>query len=357
MGALEISADRRRRGRRSRGRMATWLRPSACFLAVLLALGCLGTGTAVAHNTSDLVWSIEPVTQSATPRLDFALSATAGTTLSTTARVTNHSPQPLALRISPAAVRNGDTGSIDLVDADSPNSGTAGWVTLDRTRLDLAAGAQADVHLAVTVPADAQPGDHVAALVAALDGPVTTSDGHSVTLERRVRALLTVRVSGALEPRLAVDQVHLRFDGASWPFSPRWVSLSYRVRNTGNVRLGAAQQIRARSLIGAVTVERSLDDLPELLPGGQVTRIVDIGHAAVLGDVRAVLTVEPRWPQGEGRFEADAAAAAPSRVTTTATRSSSPWLGPVVAAGVTMLALTGMTIVVIRARRRRAVST
>lgn len=305
----------------------------AVAVLVLLALvarplsGSIAPATAApAHNTSNLIWSIEPLrVGDEKPRLDFALSGKAGDVLTTTARVTNSSDQVLPLRLYVADAFNTDTGSIEVRQPDDPAADVAAWTTLDRGRVELDVGQHVDVAVQVTIPADVEPGDHVGGIAAALDGAVSSSDGHRLEIERRVRTLLTVRVAGPVQPSLTVEDLQVRVDPAGSPLRRSWVSVSYVVRNTGNVRLGATQEVAADGLLRRGLARHTVDDLPDLLPGQAVNRVEDVGHLRVPARVRAEVRLRPRWPAGGPEIVAGAAAP-PTVRATTATRWSTPWL-------------------------------
>lgn len=213
-------------------------------------------------------------------------------------------------------------------------------------------GEHADVTVTVVIPEDARPGDHVGGLAARLDGPVTSRDGHEVRINRRVRSLLTLRVDGTITPRLEVSNERLRFTDALWPLAKRWVTLEYEVRNTGNVRVGGRQSVVAASLLGAVGSQHDLDDLPELLPGESVRRVVDVGHASVLGPVRAELSTQAMWSSDEELLRGDNPGPAPAAVETVVTRSATPWLFPALAVALTLLVPITIAILWRRARCR-----
>lgn len=307
------------------------------LLAQPLSRGVAPASAAPGHNTSNLIWSIEPLhVGDEKPRLDFALTGKAGETLTTTARITNSSDQPVPLRLYVADAFNTDTGSIEVRQPDDPAADVAGWTALDHDRLELEVGQHVDVAVTVTIPADAKPGDHVGGIAAALDGAITSSDGHRLEIERRVRTLLTVRVAGPVQPRLAIEDLQLRVDPARSPLHHSWVSVSYVVRNTGNVRLGATQEVAADGLLRHGLARHAVDDLPDLLPGEAITRVEDVGHLRVPARVRAGVRLQPRWASNGPELAATTAAPAAVHATTV-TRWSTPWLiGGILAAGMAL---------------------
>lgn len=76
-----------------------------------------------------------------------------------------------------------------------------------------------------------------------------------------------VRVSGDLEPAVAVEDLRVDHAGSWNPFAAGDASVSYTVRNTGNTRLSADQAVTVSGPWGLLplTVD-GMERVPELLP-------------------------------------------------------------------------------------------
>jgi hypothetical protein len=79
-----------------------------------------------------------------------------------------------------------------------------------------------------------------------------------------------IRVSGALEPKLALTDQHTSYQGTFSPLGQGRVKVNYRVSNTGNVVLALDHQsVSVSGLIGS-TRRVKLANIPFLLPGASV---------------------------------------------------------------------------------------
>jgi hypothetical protein len=128
------------------------------------------------------------------------------------------------------------------------------WVRLERDAVTVAPGESVEVPFALTLPADAAPGDHAGAVVAEAGG----SDA---------RIPLRLRVGGPLKPSLAVEHLRLDYAGTPNPFAKGDATVSYTIRNTGNAILSARQTLSVTGPFGrwAVAAPR-IADAPALLP-------------------------------------------------------------------------------------------
>src|SRR5262249_36155316 len=118
----------------------------------------------------------------------------------------------------------------------------------------------------LTVPATATPGDHAGGMI------VSLSSGTEVRLDSRVGVRLYLRVPGNLRPVVSVSSVRPIYHGTNNPLGGGSVDVTYTVVNTGNIRLRSHPTLKAETAIfGYHLAEAKLPDLPELLPGSQVT--------------------------------------------------------------------------------------
>jgi hypothetical protein len=122
------------------------------------------------------------------------------------------------------------------------------------------------IHL--TVPSNASPGDHVAAVIVSLTGLVKGKSGQRVNLEQRVATRVLVRVSGTLRPQLTVEHLQAKYAAVTNPIKGGAVTVKYTVRNTGNALLSGTQQVTVHGLFGSTEHARGLPVIPTLLPGG-----------------------------------------------------------------------------------------
>jgi hypothetical protein len=122
------------------------------------------------------------------------------------------------------------------------------------------------IHL--TVPSNASPGDHVAAVIVSLTGLVKGKSGQRVNLEQRVATRVLVRVSGTLRPQLTIEHLQAKYAAVTNPIKGGAVTVKYTVRNTGNALLSGTQQVTVHGLFGSTEHAKGLPVIPTLLPGG-----------------------------------------------------------------------------------------
>jgi hypothetical protein len=125
--------------------------------------------------------------------------------------------------------------------------------------------------LRIVVPPNASPGDHIGAVVVALNGKLTGAFGsggsQNVTFQQRLAIKTVFRVSGPLHPKLVIDSLSASYRGRLDPFAAGDVLVRYRVRNEGNVVLAGPQTVAVTGLFGQHAQARGVAALPPLLPG------------------------------------------------------------------------------------------
>lgn len=175
------------------------------------------------------------------------------------------------------------------------------------------AGESVEVPFAITVPADATPGDHVGRIFAG-----------------RTSLPVRLRVGGALKPSLAVENVKLDGD-----------TVTYTLHNTGNAILGARAAVSVSGPFGS-SPGRTTRGAAALLPGERRKVSARLRVARV---VRLTAKVEAT------PLLTDAAGSTAPRPAVSATGHAwvIPWL-PVFA----LLAVGALVATVLRPRRRLA---
>ncbi|MFF9024350.1 hypothetical protein [Streptomyces eurythermus] len=155
-------------------------------------------------------------------------------------------------------------------------------------------------------------------------------------MRRAVGARVYLRVGGPELPALSVAQLRVGHHRPSPPgFGAGTATVSYTLRNTGNVTLSPRVELKARGLFGRTLLDRRLTRVPAELLLGQRVRLTETWRGM------------PRFDRGEVTVTASAR---DTRESASAGSLVLPWLlvALVSAAG----ALTGALLV--RARRARA---
>jgi hypothetical protein len=196
--------------------------------------------------------------------------------------IVNDSVETLTLRLYAADALNGVDGSLQIQPASVKAVDAASWVTFatpsGTSSIVLAPRQRIVVPFLVRIPKNAPVGDHAAGLVVSLasKGQATGGKSADVDFEQRVALRLGVRVAGQLEPKLAIEGLTASYVGTLNPAGKGYAHVVYTVRNTGNVRLGAHQQVTVHGLVGAEAKAVGMADVPVLLPGGSALITVDV---------------------------------------------------------------------------------
>ncbi|HWH28247.1 MAG TPA: hypothetical protein VNU26_04680, partial [Mycobacteriales bacterium] len=226
--------------------------------------------------------------------------------------VVNQSDQPLTLRLYGSDGVNASNGGLDVRSRAERNRDLGAWIHLGseddppavgpsaRSSLDVEVPPQSSergvgnvvVPVRIAVPSDATPGDHVGGIVAALIARGENAQSQNIEFEQRVVLRVYVRVAGALQPRLDLDVLDVAFTGGGGLGFDGAVTVTYRLTNAGNTRIGAASTVGTAGPLGVL--ERSVDgtDVDELVPGDSVvlTATVPDVPATIRTDVKVSAT-------------------------------------------------------------------
>ncbi|MFJ3493109.1 WxL protein peptidoglycan domain-containing protein [Streptomyces sp. NPDC086091] len=249
-------------------------KPYAAVLGPLLGLLLLAGTPAPARAADNGSWSVYPVASAVAARPYFSVSADPGQTLTDRVVVTNKTDGPLTFRLYAAdAYNTARDGGFAVRSPGERMRGVGAWAEPALDRVTVAGGRSVTVPFTVRVPADAEPGDHPGAIVA-IDERVEKTDGGPVALgvRRAVGARVYLQVGGPVLTGLAVENVRLDPHRPLVPgLGDSTTTISYTLRNTGNVTLDPRVELRARGLFGRTLLSRELTKVPaELLPGQRV---------------------------------------------------------------------------------------
>ncbi len=202
-------------------------------------------------------------------RNSFNYVATGGAAFDDYVAVRNVGATPLTLRVYATDSIATDNGEFALLGAEQAPRDVGSWVTIEGlTSVTVTAGPHRALLLPVhiIVPRDAAPGDHAGGIVASLTTSSSNADGPRLRLDQRIATRMFVRVAGVVRPDLEISALRASYRGG--PFSGRGsVTLSYVIRNTGNVKLAAFQRVSTSSWLGSAGGDQQLPNTPVLLPG------------------------------------------------------------------------------------------
>ncbi|MFJ5643864.1 WxL protein peptidoglycan domain-containing protein [Streptomyces sp. NPDC093223] len=314
------------------------------LLATLVVTGPLTVPAAAAGG--DVTWTVRTAPNGyGSDRSSFAYGVNPGGRIDDAMVVANRGKQPLTLAVYAADGYTTDTGRLDLLTRDKKSVGVGAWVHADRANVQVAPGRTVRVPFSVTVPANATPGDYVGGLLTSLK---QADDAAGINVDRRLGIRLKLRVSGALRPRLAVEDLAVDYHGTANPFATGGATVTYTVHNTGNAVLSARQNVslngpfgRLKARTGAVAAP------PELLPGERWKVTVPVHEVTPAFRLTATVTLTPLLTDASGSVSP----LAPVRAT--AGGWAVPWT---LLIAVLVLAAAGTTWLLLarRARARRA---
>jgi dihydroorotate dehydrogenase (fumarate) len=204
-------------------------------------------------------------------------------------RNTGSTPQTVTLFATDAF--NTDDGQYALLDTARKPTGVGTWIIFNGAdkveHIALAPGQQKTVPFTVNVPANAGPGDHAGGIV------VSNQVGSGqILVDRRVATRLYVRVPGKLQPQLTIASLHATYDPSWNPLDGR-TTLTFTIRNGGNVSLGAHLVAGANTFFGIGTGGEVRKDVLEMLPGSTRTMSVVVTGVPQVGYLDPHVSLQP----------------------------------------------------------------
>jgi hypothetical protein len=246
---------------------------STAALAVsLTAAALLAANAAAAQETTEepaaVTWGVNPSSQDGPDgRAAFDYELDPGETLIDFVGVSNFGTAPITVELYASDAYTTETGTFDLLPSGEDPIDVGSWIGFNEPHLTIAPQTRLDVPFALTVPADATPGDHVGGIVAAVTETATDASGNEIQVERRVGARVHLRVTGELDPALVPESDEEAFHYTWNPIEPGDLSFEYAVENTGNVRLQGTLVARVSGPWGLLEREFAVAELPQILPG------------------------------------------------------------------------------------------
>ncbi|MFI5935897.1 WxL protein peptidoglycan domain-containing protein [Actinoplanes sp. NPDC051494] len=301
----------------------------------------LGTGPALAEE-GDVTWTVRTASNTfGEDRSSYSYSVNPGGTVEDAMIVANRGKDPVELTVYAADGFTTDTGQLDVGTRDKKAVAVGAWLKAGTTALTIPAGRTVEVPFAVTVPANATPGDYVGGLVTSMTQPDQTE---TINVERRLGIRVKLRVGGDLLPTVAIEDLHVGYAGSLNPFTKGDATVTYTIHNTGNAALSAQQTAEITGPFGtfrarAGTIEQS----PELLPGESWKVTVPVPGIAPAFRLTATATLTPVLTDASGSLT--------SLKPVTATAGT--WAGPWALLLLVVLLIAAVIAATIVSRRRR----
>ena len=204
-------------------------------------------------------------------RAGFDYATSPGAVITDHVAIVNISAQPLSLLLYGTDASDSSTGVLSYEPFAAKHTGASTWLRLPEVNGSPVIGVRARSVLIlpfkVDVPANASPGDHTAGIAVGLIANVTGKITKNLHLEQRVVAQVLLRVSGTAVGTVAIENLKANYHQNWNPLGEGSVTLSYLVKNTGNINLSAKQVVKLSGLFGGVGSTPKVPTIPYLLPG------------------------------------------------------------------------------------------
>ncbi|WP_053065249.1 DUF916 domain-containing protein [Micromonospora sp. RV43] len=248
---------------------------AAALLAVLLgppAAGEAAPRPAPSADPGAVRWAVQPSGPGGpTGRNYFTYDLAPGDSVTDHVGVTNLGDRPLTFAVYGTDAYTTTDGAFALLPSDRAATDVGAWIGVERRSWTVQPGRRADIPFRLTVPRNATPGDHTGGVIAAVAQDGVTADGQRVRLDQRIAARVYLRVAGEVRPAVTVESVRVGYDTPLNPIGRADLTVTYRIRNSGNVRVGGTGAVVVAGPGGWTLSRTSPVDLPELLPGAEFT--------------------------------------------------------------------------------------
>jgi hypothetical protein len=289
-------------------RLSRLVLPLTIALGVLAPVGSASAGPALPQaRIGSALDPAQPVTFGIRPatgkgpddRARFSYNSPPGAVIKDFVAVSNISNVPLTLRVYAADAFNTSNGGYDLLALGHPSTDVGAWAVPAKSSVTVPARSTTLVPFTLSIPTKASPGDHSAGSVASLTSEQVDANGARILVDKRVGTRIYLRVPGDLRPQLKIDGLGSIFHQTLNPVGHGRATVTYTVRNTGNLRLRGLQRIQVRTLWGSTAEGPPLPVLPELLPGNAITVTSDVADVLPAGWDTATVRANPVAPPGD----------------------------------------------------------
>lgn len=266
----------------------------AAAIALTLLLGTVAVPAAQAEE-DDISWAVQPSSADGPDGRDvmnYTLSP--GDTVTDYVGVSNLGTSALEMKVYAMDATMTADGAFTLPPAGTPSVDVGNWVGITgEGTYTIEPGKRLDIPFRLTVPPTASPGDHAGGIVASLSELGSSGEGaQQVSVDRRVGVRLYVNVPGERKPQLKITNVQVDYDGGWNPFDGT-STVTYSVKNTGNVRLSGNVSLKLNGPLGWQLGSADDQPLPDLLPGSIVEFTETVSGVVPALFVNADLSLTP----------------------------------------------------------------
>ncbi|MFV0373915.1 hypothetical protein [Microbacterium sp.] len=253
--------------------------------------------------------------------------------------VRNLSEQPLTVDLYGQDAVQTTENSFEVLTPDDDGKRVGAWLELPVTEVTVPPRDHVVVPFTITVPADAEPGDHAGAIVA-VNRP-TEEEG--ANLQYRVGTRIYLRVAGPVEAALQVDAVDGRHEPRWSPWASSPLDVTATLDNTGNVRLVPEARVDVAGIFGWWSESAALEGIDEILPDGAQAGGVRLDEVPPIGPLWVTVDVARTTSAGQDV----------SDLTVVTSHTVVVWAVPWLLVAVVALLIVAAVIAVVNLRRRR----
>lgn len=262
---------------------------------VLTSIGLVVPAAAHADDAGEITWAVQPSSITGPDGRDaVAHTISPGQAVDDYVGISNLGAEPLTVTVYAMDAMMTADGAFSLPPADQTSRDVGTWVGLAGDgSFTIKPNTRLDIPVRITVPIDAEPGDHVGGIVASVLSQAGSADAApNMAVDRRVGVRVYISVPGQAAPALAVSDVTVSHPVGLGLSAP--ATITYKVTNSGNVRMGGTARIDAAGPLGAGAVSGGIQDLPEILPGASVTLTRTVDDVFAMGLITATVALDPQ---------------------------------------------------------------
>jgi len=308
----------------------------------------VGPATAAPAPPSEgtVAWGIGPASADGLdgrPRFEYVVEV--GDRYDDAVAITNFGTAPLEVDLYASDALPTEDGGFAVAAGDDPTVGLGAWVLLKQRTVVVPSREVVVIPFSLSVPADAEPGDHAGGILASVT-TIVSADGGSVERENRLGTRMHVRVAGPIEPAVGVELGPADHDQPINPVRAGAMTVAHTVVNDGNIRLDVDRTVEVSSLFGWWSTQVDAGPVSDLLPGSAVSTVTELDGVPPLGPLTVTVRAAPGGSAGQALPDLTEAS---SRVTVWAV----PW-PQLVALAILVLFVWQMVGAALRVRRLKA---
>jgi hypothetical protein len=241
-----------------------------------------------------------PSTQVVDGRPYLSFLASPGATIHDAVAIFNIGTKPVHLHVYAADATDTSTGDFALQPAAAKRTDAARWIRLRLPKSGtITVPARRGDHygrvavpFTARIPAQAEPGDHAAGIIASLQTLSQNKQGARVRLDQRIGVRTYFHLAGPVRPKVAVENLHAAYQRDRNVRGTGTITLSYVVHNTGNLRVNVSPLVTLSRWFSS-PLHSYPPGLKDLLPGARVRVSQTIEDVRGFGPVKATVTLFP----------------------------------------------------------------